>query len=439
MRGMTFEETEDSQVKSLLGEAHHYARYIGAVFVAAIVVTLLFWAILPSSLRLDEGSDYKSAYEPIARNLLAGRGYLLADGTPGLGIAPGYPLLLAALFGASHLTGIPEELVHSAFVLLCVGVASVLIFLIATSVWGPVPALVAALAWMTYPFALWLTKQPSSEIPFVVPFLAGFYLFWQALLRKSESWAIYFCSGLLIGFSMLIRPIAIGLGLLLALILWWAGKWLAARARLYLVAMLLLGNLIAILPWETWVYAQTGHVAAISGHGTAGIRDGLTFAVDTKGYREQVAVPQDVVALQNDLFDLSRQGKLDSTGAIVSELLAQMKTRPLAVAELFIIKAARSWYGTDSGRSELPSLLLQIAYMALIIWGSVVAWKRGGNARQITLLVWLVTLYFWAMTISVLSILRYMVPIMSLLFVLVPALLVRFGRNSNKAPALETD
>ena len=61
---------------------------------------------------------------------------------------------------------------------------SVLVYLLAQSVWGPLPALISALIWMTYPFALWLTKQQGSEMPFLVVFYGGVYLFWRALLRR---------------------------------------------------------------------------------------------------------------------------------------------------------------------------------------------------------------------------------------------------------------
>ena len=196
-----------------------------------------------------------SFYEPVARNILAGRGLVTPDGGPALRYPPGYPLLLAGIFGLSHLLDIPEETGLSAFVLLCTGLTSVFVYLLAQSVWGPLPALLSALIWMTYPFALWLTKQQGSEVPFLVVFYGGVYLFWRALLCKTRSWPVYFLSGLLVGVAMLIRPIAIGVVMVMSVILWLVDREIAVRCRLFLVMMLLLGNLVAVLPWEVWVYS----------------------------------------------------------------------------------------------------------------------------------------------------------------------------------------
>jgi hypothetical protein len=92
---------------------------------------------------------------------------------------------------------------------------------------------------------------------------------------------------------------------------------------------------------------------------------------------------------------------------------------PMGVTKLFLLKLARSWYGTDSGRKELPSLIVQLTYMILVAWGGWKAWKRGGVPRLFVLTTFLVMVYFWSMTFLALSIFRYMVPANGLLFVMV--------------------
>jgi hypothetical protein len=280
------------------------------------------------------------------------------------------------------------------------------------------PALVSSLLWMTYPFALWFTKQPNREIPFLAVFYGGFCLFWYVLLRKSRAWPLYFLSGLLAGFAMLIRPIAIGIVMVMSIVLWVMGREMTARFRLFLVAMLLLGNLVAIAPWEAWVYSMTGRIVMLSTGGAPGIRDGLTFAVVPKGYRQEIKVPEDVAALMRDIRVHSDE--MQSLRGIVSVLTEKWRLQPLPVAKLFTLKAARSWYGTDSGRFETPILLIQTAYLILALWGSGAAWRRGGITKQLAIGIWLLVLYFWGMTVLALSILRYMVPAMGLLFVLIP-------------------
>jgi hypothetical protein len=117
-------------------------------------------------------------------------------------------------------------------------------------------------------------------------------------------------------------------------------------------------------------------------------------------------------------------------GDLVLFMLEELRMQPLTVAKLFSIKIARSWYGTECQRFETPIMLIQTAYLVLILWGSRAAWRRGVDTKQLTVGIWLITLYFWGMTALVLSILRYIVPAMGLLFVLIP------GSFSNRASSL---
>ena len=195
-----------------------------AVFTTSILVTILFWMSLPDSFQINENSDYVAFYEPVAHNILEGHGFTLANGTPAIRYPPGYPLLLAGLLEFSNLLNIPAETVLSISILLSMGLTSVFVFILARSMWGSSPALVSSLVWMSYPFALWLTKQPNSENLFLVVFYGGFCLFWHLLLTESRAWPLYFLVGLLTGFAMLIRPIAIGVGFLMGAILWLVGR-----------------------------------------------------------------------------------------------------------------------------------------------------------------------------------------------------------------------
>ena len=409
-------------------EATHVRTFKGLVFVTSILVTSLFWRILPDTFRINENSDYIGFYEPVGRNILEGRGFTCVDGTPAIAYPPGYPLLLAGIFGFSHLVNVSEETILSIFILLSVGLTSVFVFMLARSLWGSLPGLISSAVWITYPFALWLTKQPNSEIPFMVIFYGTFCLLWYVLLRKSYAWPIYFLVGLLTGVAMLIRPIAIGIGFVMGAILWLAGHGMTMRFRLLLIMMILLGNLVAIFPWEAWVYSKTGRVVLLSTIGASGMYDGLTFALNLEGYRQGVAFPQDVQALMQNIH--VRVGEMQSFGGVLSAMIEELQMRPLAVVKLLAIKTVRSWYATDSQRFETPIMLIQMAYLVVMIWSSKVAWKRGGIAKQLAISVWLMTLYFWGMTILGSSLFRYMVPAMGLLFLLLPALFQSGERES---------
>jgi hypothetical protein len=184
--------------------------------------------------------------------------------------------------------------------------------------------------------------------------------------------------------------------------------------------MILLGNLATILPWEAWLYHRTGKLVLLSTSGVRAMRDGLTFAVKVKGFRHGLKVPNDVAELMRAVD--SRYQELDSIGSVVSLLVEQLKVRPVALMKLFAIKVGRSWYGTDSQHFEGAIQAIQVLYLSLIVWSSILAWNQGGLPRQLLTTVWLFALYFWGMNVISTTLLRYQVPVIGLLFTSLPAL-----------------
>lgn len=385
----------------------------------SVLVVSIFWLVVPARFRATENTDYAYYYGPVAHNILKGAGAVSSDGTAAIRYPPGYPLLLTAVFFLSRQLRISEATGVSVFSILCFGLASVFIFQLTTTVWGILPALISSLVWTTYPLALWYSQEPGTELPFSAIFFGAFCLFWCALLRKNRALAIYFIVGLLVGFTMLIRPIALGAGVVMGVILWFFAADFRPRLKLGLIAVLLLGNVVAVAPWEGWMYARTGNFVLLSNGGVPSIRDGLTYGVSSKGFRQVGGVPADVAELMNDIQ--ARYGELNSLTDIAAIMSKELLVRPVAVVKLFLLKAVRSWYGTDSRRLETPMMLLQLAYLALILWATKISWQLGGTVRKLTVSIWLIAFYFWGMTIVALSISRYMLPAMGLLFTLLPA------------------
>ena len=131
-------------------------------FLAPVLTTLLLWAVLPASFDVSENADYRVFYEPVARNLLDGRGLTNLDGSPAVRYPPGYPVVLAGLFGVARALRAPEGAVLDLFALLCVGATSLVLYGVARRLWSGRAALLPSLAWSAYPIALWFTKQPAD-------------------------------------------------------------------------------------------------------------------------------------------------------------------------------------------------------------------------------------------------------------------------------------
>src|SRR5262245_5281449 len=56
----------------LLSQRRQRAIVVVLILLASSLTTLLFWRVLPDRFRVNEQSDYFAAYEPVARDILAG-------------------------------------------------------------------------------------------------------------------------------------------------------------------------------------------------------------------------------------------------------------------------------------------------------------------------------------------------------------------------------
>jgi hypothetical protein len=226
---------------------------------------------------------------------------------------------------------------------------------------------------------------------------------------------------------MLVRPAAVGLGVVMAVLVVLLARPLRWPARLGLAAVLLLGNGLVVAPWLGLVYAQTGEVIPLSSGGTISIEDGLTFLVTEKDYRRDVPVPDDVTALLRE-FE-RRRPEMGTTGDVVRIVLDEAGDAPWAFLRFTAIKAGRSWYGIDSRTFEGPTMALQAVYFLFILWGNAYVFlarrsaeiDRRADLRRMLAGNWLIVLTFWAMTMTVVPLLRYMLPAMGPLFVALPA------------------
>jgi 4-amino-4-deoxy-L-arabinose transferase-like glycosyltransferase len=409
-------------------------RWVAACWLAlaSMAVTAALLLALPRGYHVNESSDYLAFYEPVARNVLSGDGLVTPDGSPATRYPPGYPLILASLFGLSEVLHLPDNVVHTGWVLLGMGLTTALLYLLASEVWSARGAALSALAWMTCPLVLWTAKQPGSELPFLIAFYAALVLYWRNAFRGDAGRAALLACGACLGVALLIRPIAIGIPVVLASASWLCTAGLPRRRRLAKALLPLVGVCVVVMPWEGWAYGKTGCLIPLSTGGVPSYLDGLTFAAATKGYRQDVAVPADVLNLMQEIK--SREKELTSPGEIASAMKDQWRQHPGAVLKLLGLKLVRSWYGTDSQRMEFPLMVLQVIYLGAALVSTRWAWRRGGGVRGLALLVWVLVFYFWGMTTLVLPIVRYMLPALGLLFLLLPAIPEAFRKGRLPSP-----
>jgi 4-amino-4-deoxy-L-arabinose transferase-like glycosyltransferase len=393
----------------------HWCRCCAAI--AAVVSVLAFGAVVPDKNRNAENTDYRYHYGPAARAILDKSSF---DLSRDFRYPPGFPLMLAGVFYLSEKTHLPERHVYFLFSLLCAVVAALLVFEIGCWFWSTRGALCVSLLWAVYPLWLWSMRQPASETPFVPLLLASVLVLLDLFHGTKSAFVKSAGLGMLYGAAMLVRPVALFLPLLGAMIIIVSRRSGTLSKRFVIVLVMVVVAVAVAAPWELWMHSRTGAFLPLSENGPFSMYDGLTFAVDSDDFRQPVSVPRDVRALMDRIDDCyTRSPGMHTLSAVMADAVLHS---PGAVCKLVIIKAGRSWYGTNSHRQEHGLLAVQLIYLALCLSGMVVLYKKKPEARGLCMAVVLPqVLYFWAFTILFLSIARYMVPVMPLLFVFLPA------------------
>jgi hypothetical protein len=164
------------------------------------------WLALRGQFAENQNYDYFCCYEVSARNLLSGKGFIYNNGRFADSYPAGYPLFLSLVFTIGRFLG--EDPTHKLFVS-AAGVATVLLVYSAVRQLGSRAwAMTAGAAAASYPFYLWLSKQPNSETLFIPPLAGAFYCFTRIFTSpKPQAWAA--ACGFALGAACMVRSIGV--------------------------------------------------------------------------------------------------------------------------------------------------------------------------------------------------------------------------------------
>jgi 4-amino-4-deoxy-L-arabinose transferase-like glycosyltransferase len=379
------------------------------IFLLSIIfssVFLLFFRNVGPTEHKIPGTDYSSCYLPAAQDILKGNFVFQSNGF--IRCAIGYPLvilpaiLFSKIFGFNALDIIP---IYNVFI---TAFSACFLFLFIKSMFDKKIALLSSFLWMSYPLNLWFIKNPNTEVPFMLFLFIEMWIFMLAI-RNKKIW-LFFLSGVVLGFSVLVRPIAIFLILFLLIptfILSSKGKKIIS----YLI--LVIGFLIIIAPWMLAASLATGHFVLVSSIGQVTFLDGLSFGIKEGPHGNRVSVPEGVKSVIED----AQKEKFNNEISIPLFFLKEFAKKPLSVFELFILKSVRSWYGTSQLWLEKEIFIIQLPYLLSAIAGLFLIFKKYREKINIAVSILLIILYFWLMTIIGPSIARYMVPIIAFVVV----------------------
>lgn len=405
-----------------------------SVFLFALVCQTAFVIVLPKAYRGIEASDYFTFYGPVAQNLAEGRGLVINGKLPSR-YPPGFPAYLAPQFFLAKKINVAPLTVIRFFNVIVSSITCVVVFFFVEAIFSERIAFTSAILWAAYPFNLWLTKQPDSEIPFMLVFLLALFCYFRGL--HSGKIGLFLGTGLLVAGAGLIRPIALFVAVILAVLLAFYQPIPLAR-RLLLGGVVLAAFAAAVLPWEVELKAYTGHFAPLSTGGPVSIFDGLTFPTKSGNTRGHAWVPKSAEALAYRLR--GEEDSLQTAMEIATALHSEWHNAPVGLIEMGLLKIGRSWYGADSMRHEGGILVIQCVCLFFALPGVWLAWRDFAKERFEIVVLFALVFYFWGMTTMVLSILRYMVPVMPVISVFEAVtfthLLARSGKESRSKQVL---
>lgn len=389
------------------------ARFAGLldVLLTSLVCQIVFLTLLPRDYRDTQSSDSVHFYIPVAENIVASKGITLDGAQLATRYPPGYPLTLAGVYAVADACACNRTVAVVVFNVLATELGCLFLFLLMECAFGARVATISGLLWASYPFAIWLVKQPNSEVVFIPLLYLGLWLLVRGILRARAAFAP--AAGLVLGLAALVRPIGLFLGVILsAVVLFWPA--VPRTLRLRFAVLLLAGFTLAILPWEVHVARATGQVIPLSTGARPSLLDGLTFALGTGYSGDRAPVSGDVRVLMERIR--SGSAAWPGVGGLLHGVAHEALHAPAAAARLLLLKAGRSWYATDEMWYERLILGVQALYLVPALAGVWLGLRRGAPGRGVVALLLMVVCYFWAMTLTMLSIVRYMVPVMGLLF-----------------------
>lgn len=355
---------------------------------------------------LPDQRDYLS----LAQNLLNGRGLQFYDvrfsQTVWAFRTPGYPLFLAACGANIRAARAVQALLDSS----TVGA----VFLLAE--WVTVPryrrriSLAGAALVAANPFLVYFTGLILSETLFTAMVVWGMVLLLQGSGSRGKI-ALWACGGGLLALSVLVRPSAIALPIVLAFFAPIIGNTgqrglaggappLRAVFRSALIMVLLI--VLSLLPWGYRNHRVLGRWVWLDTNGGFTLYDG--FNPTATGGSDQRFIRQ--------LPELKRMTEVDRSNYLWHKALAYARGHPRRVLQLACVKLARTWspmpLSSEYSRPIYRLIALTFA-LPLDVWIMLGLWW-GALPRTTKVFLILPAIYFSIVHAFTVGSLRYRVP-----------------------------
>jgi len=386
------------------------------IFFASILASFIFLSLFKNIGPVQHGipgDDYLKEYEPVANNILQGRGPTLRGVLPSH-FPPGYPIILSGIFVLSQFTGIEKLDLIVVFNIILMAISVCLFFLIVKEFFNKRIALISSFLWVSYPFNLWFVKNPHTEVPFIFLFFLGIYFYILTLKRRNLKLA--FWGGFFLGLASFVRLIGLFLPLFLALLAIFLLRSNDLKRKVLVPAILLIGSFVVVLPWAAYSISETGIFTPFSATRSEGI--GIVFGITVliapmEDETDRAVLPEDVI----NLIERLKTENPENLSGLFQFFGQELINRPTPILKLIWLKLARVWYATSQQWWETRILLVQLFYLIPGFLGLIYIIRNYKDKTRDIIFLLSVIFYFWAMAFFNVSILRYMVPVMGIVII----------------------
>lgn len=348
---------------------------------------------------------------------------VLEQGYPTLAIwPPGYGYYLAFQWQLTRALGLPfwsAKAFVDVFLVVLSGLLSVALALRLTR--NRFLAVCSGLAMVTSPIFAMASAEGLALVLFQPIFLAGLLVLVRGLW-KGVAMGTLAGAGALIGLACLVRGNPQFLLLAMPPVAWWcaklSGRTRPAAATAGALAVALLAQAAVLSPWIS-LQRRLGESGAVAAP--------VVYYAFFDGIRRHDGfVVSEALRQDADPPPLSFAGVVEFHRHWLAE-------NPLALAKLYVVKAVRTWYLSDSGRWDTWILVLHAPLWFLAVAGAL-RWLRRAPRDPALWTVLVVITYFWAVSAAVSGLARYMAPTYGLLGLLAGVALHR----TRRPPGTET-
>jgi hypothetical protein len=382
------------------------ATLISIAMVKAVVFGALAYGGRASAFISDNARDH---FIPIAERLVHEHRFNGPDSRPDSKVPPAYPLVIAAVVEID----VPQPLVAVVIVqMLCDLLTALCLYWAGVMMARPLVGALGGVAWLVWPPAVIMSTRIAQETCFTSLFVLAVVLLLRASSdpRPRVAWTL--AAGLAMGASAMFRatPQFIPLFLL--------PLWLGQRRWMEMLAFVV-GMALVIAPWAVRNrVVLDDNILIATGSGSPFLFGSSDEEVHHPETKTQFLLETTQQAKLEGLIKPSTDHESEIDGWQMKVGLQRYRHRladhPFSFVPLAGRKFLRLWYATDvvGQRTQTVLGVLSLLIAPLALW-RIWTWRR--TNRPLFVLFGSVVLYFFAIHIVMLPLLRYMLPIFPLL------------------------